>query len=215
MLNSTSALIARSPLSNNVAWTVCSPVIPSSSSAHSSHLNNVWNSGVRLGSRAGATASSTSMNGTIACDSASFITPLVATSISLKLLSAATDRRVTIMFTKYPTTSWVSGCSRLAYGIPTATSSCPLCFPSSIAHEVSMPRIVDTPFSWHSDWSLVAASASMLTATEYPFDVNTAGRGWSVCSSSTARSPPNVSRQYFMWGSIKVLSASTERCHRA
>ena len=182
----------------------------------SSHVNIVWNTGVLLESRSGATASTTFTNGTSACSTALCTASPVLFTTSLKLAafpSACT--RTASVFTKYPTTSWIAGWSRFAYGIPTTTSSCPLHFPNTTAHAARAPRIVVTPQPMHKALRAAPAASLTHTSTLLPFELSTAGRNRSDWSSSTGRSSPKVCCQYCTCGAMRSSSPRSWCCHSA
>ncbi len=154
-----------------------------------------WTSGIRAGSRSGATASTTRSKGTSWWSKASRTVALVAARKSPTVVAPSTSARSTRVWTKKPIRSSSSGRSRPAVTVPRATSRCPLRRPSSswVAAVSSMKRL--TPCSRPTRASPVAVAAGTAKVWTAPLPVRTAGRGRSAGSSSGSR-PASRSCQY-------------------
>ncbi|HEX5872798.1 MAG TPA: hypothetical protein VFY65_20345 [Longimicrobium sp.] len=122
--------------------------------------------------------------------------------------------RSTSVLTKKPISSSVSGRVRPAIGLPTTTSSVPAYLPSSTWKAASITMYSVAPSPRATACSRCTSAAGSSTASRAPRYVCTAGRGWSVGSSSSAGAPASCSFQYATWAS-STAPCSWRRCQTA
>ncbi len=151
-------------------------------------------SGVRLGSRSGASASTRRLNGTSWWAKASRTVVRTRASSSSKESARSMRVRRTTVLTKKPTRSSSAASSRPETPVPSAISSRPLQRASTswVRAVTTMKRLA--PRSRPSAFSSRASSAGIAKWCWAPAEVRTAGRGRSVGSSSGSR-PARRSRQ--------------------
>ncbi len=153
-----------------------------------------WTSGVRLGSRSGASASTRRSKGTSWWAKASSVVSRTSARSPAKERDSSTRERSTRVLTKNPIRSAVSRCSRPEVTVPSARSSRPLQRASSswVRAVTTMKRLARSVRpSAASPSATPGGTAKVCTA---PAEVRTAGRGRSPGSSSGS-SPANCSRQ--------------------
>ncbi len=165
-----------------MSWALCSE-------------NATWKSGEWLKLRSGRSSATSLSKGTSWCSYAPSVTSRTRPTSARKLGSPDRSVRSTSVLTKKPISSSTSPRPRPATGLPTTTSSLPLYRDSSVWKAPSATMYSVTPSCRPSARSLSSTSAGSWTCSLAPRKLCTAGRGWSVGSSSSSGAPRSFSRQ--------------------
>ena len=154
-----------------------------------------WNSGAWLMSRSGATASTIFSRGTSWCAYASSAAPRTRASSSSKVGSEDRSTRIGSVPTKKPMRDSSSARSRLATGVPTTMSSCPVIRERYAAKPASSAMKLVPPRRRPSASSASLSFRPRAMRWVAPRRLGFGGRGRSRGRLSAAGAPPSAFRQ--------------------